>query len=514
MKINMREVMEAKNKITSSRNKLQAEINRAKSDWKTVQGSDALSGKVKTAINGEIGNYQLPMLTNYYDLLHTIAQEMEKTISDFKASVKENSDSAIIDTDALNEAKGKFSTPLSNFAKLDKKISNIYSSVAHIVPISAPSNQFNKKMEEAKKVLTETLKGMDTFNGRKAGSAVKDKLAQQSSQITNVGGLSYSNPKSLEIFTDKTFKNEIKEAHKKVQEEEKDRLAFEKDHPILMAMDGNLTEEKLDELDKLINHAIAKGVASGKKYINHMKKLDISSRIKRLPNGKLVMRRAKGWLKKLDQLADIDDYVPKGHRSLSITASGTAKEFTKLGDKLLGKLDLVDKKSILRESGEAFSKASIKGVAKGTLKSMGKSLKKGLSFGVNGVVKDAKALINAKGAGKIIPGLNIAAGAVEVVQGISKSEKQARKDGLKGQEITASKVGGALVDVGKVAVTTAAIGAAGAVAGFFGAPVVVVVGAGMLVGALADFSIKKSKVVDKAKKGVNSLVKGVSGWFK
>ncbi len=142
---------------------------------------------------------------------------------------------------------------------------------------------------------------------------------------------------------------------------------------------------------------------------------------------------------------------------------------------------------------------------------MGKSLKKGLSFGVNGVVKDAKALINAKGAGKIIPGLNIAAGAVEVVQGISKSEKQARKDGLKGQEITASKVGGALVDVGKVAVTTAAIGAAGAVAGFFGAPVVVVVGAGMLVGALADFSIKKSKVVDKAKKGVNSLVKGVSG---
>lgn len=30
MKINMREVMEAKNKITSSRNKLQAEINRAK----------------------------------------------------------------------------------------------------------------------------------------------------------------------------------------------------------------------------------------------------------------------------------------------------------------------------------------------------------------------------------------------------------------------------------------------------------------------------------------------------
>ena len=316
----------------------------------------------------------------------------------------------------------------------------------------------------------------------------------------------------MAIFTDKTFKNEIKEAHKKVQEEEKDRLAFEKDHPILMAMDGNLTEEKLDELDKLINHAIAKGVVSGKKYINHMKKLYISSRIKRLPNGKLVMRRAKGWLKKLDQLADIDDYVPKGHRSLSITASGTAKEFTKLGDKLLGKLDLVDKKSILRESGEAFSKASIKGVAKGTLKSMGKSLKKGLSFGVNGVVKDAKALINAKGAGKIIPGLNIAAGAVEVVQGISKSEKQARKDGLKGQEITASKVGGALVDVGKVAVTTAVIGTATALLPAT-ASIGAVVGVGIIAGWTANTIDKKLGVTSEMKKGVNSLIKSARGWF-
>ncbi len=203
----------------------------------------------------------------------------------------------------------------------------------------------------------------------------------------------------------------------------------------------------------------------------------------------------------------------KGKEFTRLSTSGGLKQFTDLGDSLLDKLKLVDKNVVLKGSKQAF-KESVKGIGKGTLKSAGGALKKSVIFGINGVVKDAKALVNAKGAGKIVPGLNIALGAVDVVQGISKSEKQARKDGLKGHEITASKVGGALVDVGKVAVTTAAIGAAGAVAGFFGAPVVVVVGAGMLVGALADFSIKKSKVVDKAKKGVNSLVKGVSGWFK
>lgn len=67
-----------------------------------------------------------------------------------------------------------------------------------------------------------------------------------------------------------------------------------------MVMDGNLIEEKLDELDKLINYVIVKGVVLGKKYINYMKKLYIFSCIKCLLNGKLVMRWVKGWLKKLD----------------------------------------------------------------------------------------------------------------------------------------------------------------------------------------------------------------------
>ncbi len=61
-------------------------------------------------------------------------------------------------------------------------------------------------------------------------------------------------------------------------------------------------------------------------------------------------------------------------------------------------------------------------------------------MGINGVVKDAKTLVNAKGAGKIVPGLNIALGAVDVVQGISKSEKQARKDGLRGLKLPQVKL--------------------------------------------------------------------------
>ncbi|EGO9187921.1 hypothetical protein DW617_14685 [Enterococcus faecalis] len=232
-----------------------------------------------------------------------------------------------------------------------------------------------------------------------------------------------------------------------------------------------------------------------------------------MSDGTLVIKKAGKWLSKFDKLTGIDNYMRKGKDFTRLSTSGSLKQFTDLGDSLLHKLKLMDKNVVLKGSKQAF-KESVKGIGKGTLKSAGGALKKSVSFGINGVVKDAKALVNAKGAGKIVPGLNIDLGAVDVVQGISKSEKQARKDGLKGKEITASKVGGALVDVGKVAVTTVAIGAAGAVAGFFGAPVVGVVLTGIAVSEAINYADKKWKVTNSLKSGVNSMVKGVSGWFK
>lgn len=230
-----------------------------------------------------------------------------------------------------------------------------------------------------------------------------------------------------------------------------------------------------------------------------------------MSDGTLVIKKAGKWLSKFDKLTGIDNYMRKGKDFTRLSTSGGLKQFTDLGDSLLDKLKLVDKNVVLKGSKQAF-KESVKGIGKGTLKSAGGALKKSVSFGINGIVKDAKALVNAKGAGKIVPGLNIALGAVDVVQGISKSEKQARKDGLKGQEITASKVGGALVDVGKVAVTTAMIGAATALLPAT-ASIGAVVGVGIIAGWTANTIDKKLGVTSEMKKGVNSLIKSARGWF-
>ena len=63
----------------------------------------------------------------------------------------------------------------------------------------------------------------------------------------------------------------------------------------------------------------------------------------------------------------------------------------------------------------------------------------------------------------------------------------------------------------KLAVTTAVIGAAGAVAGFFGAPVVGVVGAGIAMSWGINFLDKKFKATENLKHGVNSMIKGIRG---
>ncbi|WP_438764108.1 hypothetical protein [Enterococcus sp. AZ186] len=258
----MSEVTAAKTSIESSKTKLQGQINSAKSSWKGVVSSNGLSGSVKLAIDSQISNYQIPLLTNYYDAMHQLSTEFTNAISDFKSTVKETSGSAIIDTDALTTAESKFSDQLTKFTEIEKKFTTIYDSVTGLVTVSKVfGSGFTKKMEETKKVLTETKKGMDTFNGKKSSKAISSILSQQKAQIKSlkgVAGLSYTDPKSLKIYMNKDFKNEINKQHKEVQkfEEEQKKAnlqALSNVHPSMAAMKGTMTKAELDRIIRQMN---------------------------------------------------------------------------------------------------------------------------------------------------------------------------------------------------------------------------------------------------------------------
>lgn len=262
MKIVMSEVTAAKTSIESSKTKLQSQINSAKSSWKGVVSSDGLSGSVKLAIDAEINNYQMPLLTNYYDAMHQLSTEFTKAISDFKSTVKETSGSAIIDTDALTTAESKFSDQLTKFTEIEAKFKTVYSSISDLVSVSEVSGSgFTEEMEKTKKVLTNTKTWMATFNGKKSSKAISSVLSQQKAQIRSlkgVAGLSYTDPKSLEIYQNKAFKNKVSKQHKAVKKFEKEQLEAQRReimrmHPCMAALDGNLTKADLDKIYKELN---------------------------------------------------------------------------------------------------------------------------------------------------------------------------------------------------------------------------------------------------------------------
>lgn len=262
MKIVMSEVTAAKTSIESSKSKLQRQINNAKGSWKGVVSSDGLSGKVKTAIDAEINNYQIPLLTNYYDVMHQLSTEFTKAISDFKSTVKETSASAIIDTDALTTAESKFSDQLTKFTEIETKFKTVYSSISDLVSVSEVSGSgFTEEMEKTKKVLTNTKTWMATFNGKKSSKAISSILSQQKTQLKSlngVAGLKYDDPKSLKIYQDKAFKKQVSQQHASVKEFEKQQLERERremlgKHPANAAISGHLSLSEINSINKEIN---------------------------------------------------------------------------------------------------------------------------------------------------------------------------------------------------------------------------------------------------------------------
>lgn len=283
MKIVMSEVTAAKTSIESSKTKLQSQINSAKSSWKGVVSSDGLSGSVKLAIDAEINNYQMPLLTNYYDAMHQLSTEFTKAISDFKSTVKETSGSAIIDTDALTTAESKFSDQLTKFTEIEAKFKTVYSSISDLVSVSEVSGSgFTEEMEKTKKVLTNTKTWMATFNGKKSSKAISSILSQQKAQIKSlkgVAGLSYTDPKSLEIYQNKAFKNKVSKQHKAVKEFEKKKLEAERaellrKHPAILAIHGQIDKEYNAKIAREINDKNYKKTKYNKEDIVLVKETD------------------------------------------------------------------------------------------------------------------------------------------------------------------------------------------------------------------------------------------------
>ena len=257
------------------------------------------------------------------------------------------------------------------------------------------------------------------------------------------------------------------------------------------------------------------------------------ARITRLSNGTLVIRsiehskdysklskylqrfkrlKASAKLEVLDSLTGANHLLKSGHKFTRITKNGISMGLTKENGKLMDELNIFTHDSIMRDSKKGFDNVgkALRGGAKSGLKEGLKSI-----GGLKDVVDDLKGLKYVKGLGKFVPGISVVADTANIYEGFHESTELADKDHLKGGQVVASQIGGAAVDVGKVAAVTAAAGAATTVAAGFlvTAPVWATVGVGAVAAIAVNEVFDQVHLGEKLKHGWNSLVKGVSGWF-
>ena len=118
---------------------------------------------------------------------------------------------------------------------------------------------------------------------------------------------------------------------------------------------------------------------------------------------------------------------------------------------------------------------------------------------------------------------------VDTFSKIHDNKQEAKRQGLRGNEVKASVTTGFVIDAAKAAGTTvaatAAASAGAAFAGFVAGAVGIATAPAWVTGAVAigasaaavaglNWLDKKFNVTDNLKKGANSLIKGMRGWFK
>lgn len=575
MKIDLSEVQAQKSALSTSVGSIKGDLTKARNNLSRVVSTDSLKGGVKDTINQKVSNYQIPLLDNYTNALDSIVSRYDGIIKLFKETVGETNDSAIINTEYLERVKQRMKDPIEGLGKISTRTQSIYSDISDIISLSNPSlNDVNTTYAKAQKSLDDTIKNMETFNNVILKTDTFDLIDMQNSELATLSGyapLSYGNRVSRNYYKKTQFRNSVSEINTalhsnsqnvKYQNALAKQLAESK-------YSGKVTANE-DLIDSLFNSYknITKGdlYKDGKSYKKYLKSvlpaLYAAYRFSRDKRGNtIILKETTKFGRLLDEYFKLGKSLDKSNKYKIVQYKNgeLTKTFKSLMEKL-GKtrynedLSKVFKtftdttkmrhkfarvtKSIVKTSGSLFKEGFIKEV---TFNGAGKALwNASKAGGVKGLVQSAKeGLRNYKEGfktaskfGKFLKGAAVVGVALDVVDTFSKihdNSQNAKRQGLRGNEVTASVTTGFVIDAAKAAGTTvAATAAASAGAALAGvglgllgvatAPAwvtgAVAIGASAIAVGVLNWADKKFNVTDNLKKGANSLIKGMRGWFK
>lgn len=535
MKIKMSEVIAQRDSLKSSISQTKSQLSSAKKKLKSTANSEALKGDVKDAIDNKITNYQVPLLTNYVNSLDVISQGYDNLISTFKSIVSENSDSAIIDTDVLQQMVDKFDSPLEQLKTSSNAINKAIDDVADIVALTkVTTDDAISEFRGAKKVLTNTIKDMGTFNNTVFTSEAGDILDEQNTQIgslSNLGSSSYTSKKAKDFYKKTAFKTEVKETKLVVSgKARRDQLKNELAKNLYDSKySGYMVEQT--RLEATVGSLTAPYLV-GKKYYEVAKKWGTpfyaEYRFSKDRFGNTIIKKSGKTVDGiLDFIFGTSDHLEKNksHNIVKMHGGRITKNYEELM-KTLGETNYSAlKECLVSEAEKGFRIKNIKNIVKTTKKT------EDFTKGVKTIFKESNFVTAFKTGSKIAKGaavLNVVDGAVETFDNVSKNKIQAKKQGLHGNEISASVATGFVVDATKATIsgfaTVTAARAGAAVAGVSvmateatggaAAPLLAVGLSGLTAGTFAstavDYLDEKYKITDGTKTKINNMIKDVA----
>lgn len=220
MKIDMNEVTHVLNQLKSQRDNIDKELERAKKASDKIVESNALSGKVKEAIDAEINNHKIPLIEAYRDTNKEIVQEFKRVQNEFEKYVEESSNTAVIDTDALHDIARRLSLSERKLQETNREISRTLNSVRDIVSVSAPSFQnVEREYHATKKKLADIESKMDGFSGSYF-KKVKISISSQNKKASEMGGVvkeGFKSKRILKIYEDESFRKNMIETSRTMQ---------------------------------------------------------------------------------------------------------------------------------------------------------------------------------------------------------------------------------------------------------------------------------------------------------
>ena len=567
MKIDVSEVRVQKELLVISVNSIKEQLSVSRSRLSEVVSTDSLKGAVKDAINQKVTNYQIPLVDNYVNALDSIVSRYDGLVKLFQDTVSETDNSAIIKTEYLERIKQRMKDPIEGLKSSSSKTKNIYAGISDILTLTNPSlDSVKASYSQAVKSLDDTIKNMEAFNSVLLKTDTFDLIDMQNSEIATLSGyapLPYGNTASRNYYNRTWFKNSVSEIHSAIHSNSK---AVKYQNALAKQLaeskySGTVAENK-DLIDALFN--VYKDIKENRLY-KKVEYFELESmlaalyayyRFRKNKKGDIIVYKATTEFGK-----SLDDYFKVGKKlsgsRIYEVVQYKNSDVSKAFKSIMKNLGYTKYNEELRKVFESFTDTTrfstkVASVGKSivsttgsllkeeftneiSFKDAGKGLWKGITSekGLIGSVKEG--LTNFKSAtkfGKFLKGATVVGAALDVVDtfsNISENEKEAKRQGLRGNEVNASVTTGFVIDAAKAAGTTvagiagASVGAtlAGVGLGLLGvatAPawatgvVAIAASAGAVAGL--NWLDKKFNVTDNLKKGANSLIKGMRGWFK